>query len=179
MRVCSIHVRTALFAASLLATLWGYRLLLLVHAPVVFSGVMEDLSYGWYVPLFSLYVLWRERRELVDSVGEPSAWGLLLALPFLFIGYLGVGGVQIRFEILGFVGLLVALTLAFFGKATARRALFPILFLLFCMPLHSFLDLITIHLRIFAVSVAYGLLQGCGVDIVRQGKTSGSPSRSE
>ncbi|MBQ2632899.1 MAG: exosortase/archaeosortase family protein [Kiritimatiellae bacterium] len=178
MRVRSIHVRTALFAASLLATLWGYRLLLLVHAPVVFSGVMEDLSYGWYVPLFSLYVLWRERRELIDSVGEPSVWGLLLALPFLFIGYIGVGGVQIRFEILGFVGLLIALTLAFFGKATARRALFPILFLLFCMPLHSFLDLITIHLRIFAVSVAYSLLHGCGVDIVRQGTMLASSSGS-
>ena len=171
-------MRTALLAVSLLAMLWGYRLLLTVHAPVVFSGVQEDLSYGWYVPVFSLYVLWRERKEILASVGSPSAWGLLLAVPFLFIGYLGTSGVQIRFEILGFVGLLVALPLAFFGRATARRTLFPALFLLFCMPLHSFLDLITIHLRMLAVSVAYGLLHGCGVDIVRQGTMLASSSGS-
>ena len=58
-------MRTALLAVSLLAMLWGYRLLLTVHAPVVFSGVREDLSYGWYVPVFSLYVLWRERKEIL------------------------------------------------------------------------------------------------------------------
>ena len=171
-------MRTALFAASLLAMLWGYHLLLLVHAPSVFNGVQEDLSYGWYVPVFSLYVLWRERKEILASVGSPSAWGVLLAMPFLFIGYLGTCGIQIRFEILGFVGLLMALPLAFFGVATARRVLFPVLFLLFCMPLHSFLDLITIHLRMFAVSVSYSLLHGCGADIVRQGTMLASSSGS-
>ncbi|MBQ3288829.1 MAG: exosortase [Kiritimatiellae bacterium] len=173
-----IHVRAALFAASLLAMLFGYRLLLTVHAPVVFNDVLEDLSYGWYVPLFSIYVLWRERRELAASVGAPSFWGIVLLLPFLFIGYLGTGGCQIRFEILGFVGMFVALTMAFFGTATARQALFPALFLLFCMPFHSFLDIITIHLRMLAVSVAYGVLSGCGVDIVRQGTMLASTSGS-
>ena len=158
--------------------LFGYRLLLTVHAPVVFNDVMEDLSYGWYVPVFSIYVLWRERRELAASVGAPSLWGLVLLLPSLFIGYLGAGGCQIRFEILGFVGMLIALTMAFFGTATARQALFPALFLLFCMPFHSFLDIITIHLRMLAVSVAYEVLSGCGVDIVRQGTMLTSSSGS-
>ena len=178
MRAKEIHVRTALFAASLLAMLAGYRLLLFVHAPDVFNGVMEDLSYGWYVPVFSLYVLWRERRELVASVGKPSFWGVVLAVPFLFAGYLGARGSQIRLEIVGFVGLLASLTLAFFGRATARRALFPVLFLLFCMPLHSFLDVVTIHLRHFAVSVAHGVLTGCGLAVVRQGTMLASASGS-
>ena len=158
--------------------LWGFRLLLYDHAPAVFNGVMEDLSYGWYVPVFSLYVLWRERRELAESVGEPSAWGLVLAVPSLFVGYLGACGSQIRFEIVGFVGLLASLVLAVFGRRTAKRALFPILFLLFCMPLHSFLDLVTIHLRMFAVSVAYGVLKGIGAEVVRQGTMLSSASGS-
>ena len=178
MRIRDVHVRAALLAVSFLAMLWGYRLLLTVHAPVVFNGVMEDLSYGWYVPVFSLYVLWRERKELVASAGAPSAWGLALAVPCLFVGYLGVAGEQIRFEMLGFVGLLVALPFAFFGGATARRVMFPALFLLFCMPLHSFLDLVTIHLRLLAVSVAYGLLHGCGADVVRQGTMLASSTGS-
>ena len=156
-----VRLRLALFAASLLSMLWGYRLLLLNHAPDVFLSPQEDLSYGWYVPLFSLYVLWRERKELVASFGAPSAWGL-----------------QVRFEIVGFVGLLVSLTLAIFGTRTAKRTLFPFLFLLFCIPLHSFLDVITIHLRLFAVSAAYGTLHGLGVDILRQGTMLASSTGS-
>lgn len=171
-------MRLALFAVSLLSILWGYRLLLTRHAPDVFLAPLEDLSYGWYVPLFSLYVLWRERREIAASVGAPSAWGLALAVPFLLVGYVGARGLQVRFEIVGFVGLLVSLTLAFFGARTARRTLFPFLFLLFCVPLHSFLDVVTIHLRLFAVSVAYVVMRGLGVDVLRQGTMLASSTGS-
>lgn len=169
MRAKEVHVRVALLAASVLSMLWGFRLLLLVHAPEVFNGAMEDLSYGWYVPVFSIYVLWRERKELAESVGAPSPWGLALAVPALLVGWLGAAGSQIRFEILGFVGTLLALVLAVFGRRTAKQAMFPILFLLFCMPLHSFLDVVTIHLRLLAVSAAQGVLNGIGIDVVRSG----------
>ena len=107
-RINEIRVRMVLFAMAVLSMAWGYRLLLLDHAPTVFNGVMEDLSYGWYVPLFSLYVLWRERCELVRSLGDPSLAGLVLLVPSFFIGFLGVRGSQIRFEILGVVGMLIS-----------------------------------------------------------------------
>ena len=178
MQLKEIHVRTALFAATVLSMAWGFRLLLFDHAPVVFNGVMEDLSYGWYVPIFSLYVLWRERREIVASVGDPSLAGFILFVPSFCLGFLGARGCQIRFEILGFVGILISLPWIFFGRATARRILFPALFLLFCMPLHSFLDVVTIHLRLLAVAVAYGVLKGVGVEVVRQGTMLASPSGS-
>ena len=173
-----VKIRVSLFAATLLSMVWGFRLLLFDHAPDVFNSTIEDLSYGWYVPVFSAYVLWRERRELAASVGAPSAWGLLLAVPSAFAGFLGACGSQIRLEIVGFVGLLAALALSFFGRRTARQALFPVLFLLFCLPLHSYLDIVTIHLRMFAVSVAYGVLQGAGVEVVRQGTMISSASGS-
>ena len=164
-----VQIRFALLAVSFLAMVWGYRLLLFEHAPMTFNGVMEDLSYGWYVPLFSLYVLWRERKEIVESIGDPSWSGLLMAVPFAFAGFLGARGSQIRLEIVGFVGLLASLALGFFGRRMLKQTLFPILFLLFCLPLHSFLDVVTIHLRMLAVSIAYGTLQGVGADVLRQG----------
>lgn len=176
MKLREIHVRAALFVLSFLALLVGYRLMIFDHAPSVFSGTMEDLSYGWYVPVFSAYVLWRERRELAESVGSPCASAFLLALPFAFCGFLGARGSQLRMEIVGFVGLLISLTWTFFGVRTMRRALFPCLFLLFCLPLHSFLDIVTIHLRMLAVSIACGALQGLGVNIVREGTMLLSPT---
>jgi len=169
-------VRTGLFAVSFLAILWGYQILFLRHAPDIFNAPLEDMSYGWYVPLFSLYILWRERRELIESVGVPSVWGLLVALPFAFAGFLGVRGLQVRLEIVGFVGMLCGLVWAFFGLKTLKRALFPLLFLLFCIPLHTYLDLVTIHLRLLAVSVSEGILKGCGVEIFRQGTMLLSPA---
>ena len=177
-RIREIYLRAALFAVATLSMAWGFRLLLFDHAPGVFSGVMEDLSYGWYVPLFSLYVLWRERREIAASVGDPSLAALPLLAVSFFVGFLGARGSQIRFEILGFVGMLVSLTWAFFGRKTAKQVLFPALFLLFCMPLHSFLDVVTIHLRQLAVAVAYVVMKGVGVEIVRQGTMLFSPSGS-
>ena len=171
-----LRIRVSLFAASLLAMLWGYQVLLLDHAPAIFNEPLEDMSYGWYVPLFSLYVLWQERREIVASVGAPSGLGLPLLLFFLFVGFLGTRGIQIRLEIVGFVGMLLGLTLSFFGTRTAKRVLFPVLFLLFCLPLHTYLDLVTIHLRLLAVSVASSVLQGCGIDVLRQGTMLTSPT---
>ena len=171
-----IHHRVGLFAVSLLAMLWGYRLMWMHHVPDVFNEPLEDMSYGWYIPLFSLYVLWQERRKVAESLGKPSAVGLLFVLPSLFVGFLGLRGLQVRFEILGFMGLLFGLTWTFFGRRTAGSVLFPIGFLLFCMPLHSYLDLVTIHLRLLAVSIASGTLQGCGVEIVRQGTMLASPT---
>jgi len=176
MRIGGLFFRTALFVVSLLALLWGYQLMFLDHAPVAFGSAEEDLSYGWYVPLFSLYVVWRERREIRETLGDPSLVGLLASLPFFFAGFLGIRGFQLRLEIVGFAGLLVALTWAFWGLKTAKRILFPALFLLFCMPLHSFLDIVTIHLRMFAVSCAYGFLRGVGVDVVREGTMLLSPT---
>ena len=177
-RIREMYLRAALFAVAVLSMAWGFRLLLFDHAPGVFNGVMEDLSYGWYVPLFSLYVLWRERREIAASVGEPTLAALPLLAVSLFVGFLGARGSQIRFEILGFVGMLISLAWTFFGRKTAKQVLFPALFLLFCMPLHSFLDVVTIHLRQLAVAVAYFVMKGVGVEIVRQGTMLVSPSGS-
>ena len=162
--------------ASFLAMLWGYRLMLTAHLPWVFSDPQEDMSYGWYIPVFSLYVLWVERKKILASLGAPSLCGLLVLLPSAFAGFLGVRGIQVRLEIVGFVGMLFGLVWTFFGFRAVRRVLFPFGFLLFCLPLHTYLDLVTIHLRLLAVSVGYSVLCGVGVDVVREGTMLLSPS---
>ena len=161
--------RHVLFAATLASILFGFRLLLFRHAPDVFNAEHEDMSYGWFVPLFSMYVLWTERLKLRESLGRPSVAGLILAVPFLLLGFLGARGAQVRLEIVGFAGLLVAVAWAFYGRRTAARVLFPAAFLLFCIPLATFLDVITVHLRLFASSSAFFILQSFGADVVQRG----------
>ena len=162
-------LKLGLFAGTVASLVWGFQAMIFHHAPDVFRAPQEDMSFAWYVPLFSLYVLWAERSRLRASIGDPSWAGLVCALPFLVLGFFGVRGIQVRLEILAFVGLLIALPWAFFGRATAKIVLFPALFLLFCVPLATFLDVITVHLRIFASSTAFLCLTGFGAEVVRQG----------
>ncbi|MBQ6135999.1 MAG: exosortase/archaeosortase family protein, partial [Kiritimatiellae bacterium] len=171
-------VRPWLMAAVFAAMVWGFRLMLFRHAPDAFRSPEEDMSFAWFVPLFSLYVVWTERGRIRASLGEPSAWGLVLSLPFLALGFLGVRGIQLRFEIVAFVGLLLSSVWAFYGRRAAAQVLFPALFLLFCIPLATFLDVVTVHLRLLATGVAGALMHGFGADIVRQGTMIGAADGS-
>ena len=171
----ALKIRLWMLAGAFVAIAVGFRAMLFSHLPGVFSAPEEDLSFGWYVPLFSLYVLWTEREKLRRSFGSPSAWALPWLLPVLFVGLLGARGLQVRFELLAFVALLVLVPWAIFGRETAKRVLFPALFLLFCLPLASFLSLITVHLRILVSAMASGILSGFGMEIARQGNVISLP----
>ncbi len=165
------RIQFGVWILLLAGLLWGFQELLLHHAPDVFRAKEEDMSFAWFVPVYSLYVLWRERertRTELDA-GRPSLWGLVLALPCLALGFFGARGLQVRFEILGFVGLLIAIPWTVYGARAAKRFVFPALFLCFCIPLATFLDVITVHLRLLATAVAYGIMHGFGADIVRTG----------
>ena len=144
-------------------------------APVVFSDPLEDMSFGWYVPVFSAYVVWRERREIVSSLGEPSLAGLAATFAALFVGFLGVRGVQIRLEIAAFAALCATIPWAVYGRRTAARLAFPAAFLLFCIPLATFLDVVTVHLRLIASALAAAILDGVGADVSRVGTTITAP----
>ena len=135
----------------------------------VFSDPLEDMSHGWLVPLFSLYVLWTQHKEIRKEAGAPSFWGFLVCLPCIAVALVGARGRQVRFEQMGFIGLCMAVPWAFYGRRLAKRFVFPALFLLFTVPMTSYLDAITIHLRLFASGTAFVLLRGFGVDVVQQG----------
>lgn len=168
-------VRITLLVLSFAAVLFGFRQLILVHAPAVFNDPLEDMSFAWYVPVFSAYVVWRERKEIISSAGNASVAGALAVAGALFCGFLGVRGVQVRLEILSFAALTVAVPWAFYGRRTAGKLLFPAAFLLFCIPLSSFLDVVTVHLRLIATAISAALLHGAGSELVRTGTLISSP----
>lgn len=158
-----------LFVLSLGLLILGFKAMLFEHIPWAFNAPEEDMSHGYLVPLVSLYILYVEKDKIKASLGEGSLWGLLAMLPALFLGFFGTRGSQLRFEEVGFIGLLLSLTWCFYGLKTVKRILFPCLYLLFCLPLATFLDVITVHLRIFATSTAFAILHGLGTEVVQQG----------
>ena len=162
------NLRLGAFAATLVCMLVGFASMF-NKLRFVFSDPLEDMSHGWLVPIFSLYVLWTQRKEIRAEAGAPSVWGLLACLPCIGAALLGTRGIQVRLEQVGFIGLCMALPWAFFGRRVARRFVFPALFLLFTVPMTSYLDAVTIHLRLFASSTAFAMLRGFGVNAVQHG----------
>lgn len=168
-------LRLFLLVLCFASMIFGFRTLIFVHAPVVFNDPLEDMSFAWYVPIFSAYVIWRTRDEILSSVGNPSIVGAFAVLGALFCGFLGVRGVQVRLEILSFAALIACIPWAFYGRRVAEKLLFPAAFLLFCIPLASFLDVVTVHLRLIATTIAAALLKGAGSELIRTGTLISSP----
>ena len=115
MRKWQHNLRLGAFAVTVVCMLVGfvsmYNLL-----RYVFSEPVEDMSHGWLVPIFSLYVLWTQRAELKKEAGPPSIWGLLACLPCIGVALVGSRGTQVRFEQFGFIGLCMAMPWAFYGR---------------------------------------------------------------
>ncbi len=158
-------------AVTALCALYGFTGMFRRAYQIYAFDDAEDMSFGWFVPLFSLYVLWTQRGALRAAVrrGRFSWAGLTASLPFLALALLGTRGVQLRLELLGFIGLCVTLPWTFFGWRCARIFLFPAGYLLFCIPLATFLDIVTIHLRYLASSTAMMVLNGFGIAAAREG----------
>ena len=162
------NLRLGAFVVTVVCMLVGF-IGMYGHLRAVFSDPYEDMSHGWLVPIFSLYVLWTQREELKKEVGPPSIGGFLACLPCIGVALIGSRGMQVRFEQIGFIGLCMALPWAFYGRRVAKGCVFPALFLLFTVPMTSYLDAVTIHLRLFASGTAFVLLRGFGVDVVQVG----------
>ena len=155
-------------AVTVVFMLWGFSGMFW-RVSQAFNYVREDMSFGWYVPLFSLYVLWTDRAGIRKDAAGPSFWGLVASIPFLALALLGTRGLQMRLEQLGFIGLCVTIPWTFFGRQAARHFVFPAAYLLFTIPVSSFLDFFTIRLRLIASSTALGVLKGFGIEAVQRG----------
>ena len=155
-------------AVMAVAALFHYRSMFGFTA-YLFSDPLEDMSHGWIVPIVSVYVLWRQRKMLRESAGCPSWMGAAWVLFFLMVAWFGSRGGQSRVEQVSFIGLVWAIPYAFWGRGVERLLRFPAAYLLFTVPVSSFIDFFTIHLRMASVLMATGILNGFGMAVERSG----------
>ena len=132
------------------------------------SGSGGDLSHGWLIPLVSAYLLWRRRRELAGARKQPCGAGLAVVALALVLHWIGFRTQLTRLSILSMILLLWGIPLTLLGRQVARLLLFPCAYLLFCIPL-SFLDSVTVSLRIIASTISTVLLNGLGIAATQSG----------
>jgi exosortase len=127
-------------------------------------------SHGYLVPLFSLYLLWRQRQRLAASPFPGSGWGFGLVLAGL--GLHLVGG-YFYFPALDAVSLLPVLTglCVVLGGWPALRCSWPALaFLAFMLPLpHSLKTALAQPLQQVAALASTYLLETFGLPAICRG----------
>ena len=129
---------------------WALAVIGVLIALAAFNGALSELvkrwiaqeeySHGFFIPVIAVWLLWKRREALMNSVGTPSWMGLaliLLAGVMLIIGELSAFFMLAQ---LGFIVALLGIALAFGGYSFLRVALVPILLLIFAIPLPYFVD---------------------------------------
>jgi len=136
-----------------------------------------NFSHGFFVPAFSLFVLWQNRSRLAALPRRPSWWGLsilVLALVVLIVGDLGAELFLSRFSLLL---VLAGIIVLFLGWAYFRAVLFPWAFLILMIPLPAIvLNQVTLPLQLLASKIAAAGLRLCGVPVLREGNVLRLPS---
>jgi exosortase len=146
-----------------------------LYTPVLAKLVAQwwhdpNFSHGFFVPLFSLYVLWERREQLTRLVNKPSWAGALilaLGLMLLIVGFLGA---ELFLSRLSLLFVIAGLVILFRGWEYQRAILFPWAVLLLMIPLPSIIfNQITFPLQLLASELASFVLPWFGVPVLREG----------
>jgi exosortase len=136
-----------------------------------------NFSHGFFVPLFSAFVLWQDRSRLASLPVVPSSWGLLIVLGALFVLILGVLGAELFLSRVSLLLLIAGLVIFFLGWNYFRAVLFPWAFLILMIPIPAIIfNQITFPLQLLASKIAAGVLPLLGVPVLREGNVISLPA---
>jgi exosortase len=161
----------------LLALLTGGLYFHIVQQLVLQWWTDPNYSHGFIIPLFSAFVIWRNRARLKSTPARPSWWGLPIvatALLILMVGNLGAEEFLSRSSLLV---LLAGLFVYFRGWTQFRIVFFAWVTLLLMIPLPAIIfNAVALPLQFLASRLASDLLGVVGVPVLRDGNTIQLPS---
>lgn len=129
-----------------------------------------NFSHGFFVPLFSAFVIWQERSRLTRLKPQPSWWGLLFVVFGLCVLIVGQMGAELFLSRVSMLIVLAGLIVLFLGLSFFRAVLFPWAFLFLMIPIPAIVfNLVTFPLQLLAAKVASTILPWMGVPVLREG----------
>lgn len=163
-------------AASLIALIgWLYAGVLARLAMQWWTD--PNFSHGFFVPLFSAYVVWEERKQLASVSLKPSWWGVPLVAFALSLLVIGTVGAELFLARISLIFLLAAVVILLCGWQYFRAVLFPWTMLFLMVPIPAIIfNQITFPLQILASKVAAWVLPLAGVPVLREGNIINLPA---
>jgi len=141
-----------------------------VLAKLVIDWELPDFSHGFLVPIFSAYLVWAKRKDLLKIKVAPSWSGVAVVALGLVVLLLGVYGAELFLSRISLVILLAGLVLSFGGWELMKELRFPLLVLVLAIPIPAIIfNEITFPMQIWATKFATALLQLFNVPVLREG----------
>lgn len=150
-------------------------LVVVLYAPVLKHLVEQwwtdpDYGHGFFIPLFSGYVLWRERGRWMNCPIKPSNSGLLVMLGGVGLLLLGSLGAELFTSRVSLLLLLAGMILFLAGPRVLRAVSFPLGFLILMIPIPEIIyNQITFPLQLLASRFATYWLEVVQVPVLRDG----------
>jgi exosortase len=150
-------------------------LILMLYIPILRDLVQNwwrdpDYGHGFFVPLFSIYILWHQRKRWQTVRTRPNNLGFVVmlgAIVLLLLGSLGAEFFTSRFSLLL---LLAGMILFLSGWDLLRTVSFPLCFLILMIPFPAIIyNKITFPLQLLASRLASSFLELVGVPVLRDG----------
>jgi exosortase D (VPLPA-CTERM-specific) len=136
-----------------------------------------NFSHGFFVPLFSAFVLWQERHRLARIAPRPSWSGVVVLAAALSLLIVGALGAELFLARTSFLFLLAGGVILFLGWSFLRAVFFPWAFLFLMIPIPVILfNQIALPLQLLASRVAAQTLPLMGVPVLRAGNIIQLPS---
>ena len=130
----------------------------------------DNYSHGFLIPFIVGYLIWTKKKELSKLVPKPSNWGLIVLFGGLFIYLVGTIGAEWFLKRSSLIIVLAGLILFLYGTAYLRMLLFPLLFLIFMIPLPAIIyKSIAFQLQLFVSTISARLIEFAGIAVFRSG----------
>ena len=141
----------------LFLSLWLYLFQNTLASTVNTWNTSDTYGHGYLIPLLSLYFIWLKRFELRATIIQPCYWAIVPIIGlclFWLIGELSYTNVIKQFAVFLFPLFFV---LFMFGWKVSKVIVFPLIFLIFCVPfgegLIPLLQVITAEITIYFIGV--------------------------
>jgi len=152
-----------------------YSILLAISFGSVLSALAyqwqndEDMGHGFFVPVIACFIAWERRAEWLKG-GTPNRWGLLLCSWGALQLWAGVLMAELFLQRTSLLVTIAGLILFFGGTRALRILAFPLLLLLFMIPIPGIIyKQITFPLQLISTRLAEWMLDAAGIMVVREG----------
>ena len=174
-----LSIRQCLVGGAFLAVFVGLFWPTFLWMAERFEAHDSFYSHGWLIPFASAWLIWQRRALVRQMPHHASYWGLALLIPSVAVHVLASWwdlGFVSGFAMLGTVWGLVWTAWGWLMLWTLR---FPLLFLLFMVPLPGVLLIaVSFKMKLLAASIASHLLPVIGIPAQQAGSTIHVPGVS-
>ena len=163
---------------------WFGFLLILCYWPILYRmGVQwatdDNMGHGFLVPIFAGVIAWQRRDQLLAEPRKPNLLGLFIVILGGLLATVATLGAELFSARFSFVVALFGTILYLGGTRWIKILLFPLLLLLFMIPIPAIIySALTMKLQTLASELGEFMIGLLGIPVLREGNTLKIPSQT-